>query len=348
MTLSDRQRADELREQAHLWRMRLADPETAGQWQRDFDQWLAAHPDNLVAYTRAVTVWQALGSIDEQILEQEIAPISAPIADLDSNTGSLRRSAVANTYYALAACLVVLVGWWAMTVFSTSPIPAARVYATETGEIRQFTLADGSLLTLAPDSRVTIRMEPEQRRAYLKHGEALFDVAGNSARPFEVAIGSLKVTVVGTVFEVRNSGGVSRVAVAEGKVIVTQRSPRDPVGISSTQQIEVMAGQRVVAANGSELSNPTPIEPEAISAWRNNRLVYENARLSELLDDANRYSKRPIVLDGIKPDVFRDTVTASFNSNDIDALLATLPALFPVELDLEDSERIVIRASAAP
>ncbi|MEM6583626.1 MAG: FecR domain-containing protein [Pseudomonadota bacterium] len=348
MKPSDQQRADELREQAHLWRMRLADPETAGRWQRDFDQWLDAHPDNPTAYTRAVTVWQALGSLDEQILEQETVPVDALTSGSGPNTGLLRTGAGAKVYFAIAACLLAFVGWWATTVFITSPTPAARVYATETGEIRQFTLADGSLLILAPDSRVTMRMELERRRAHLEHGEALFDVVSNSARPFEVATGPVTVMVVGTVFEVRNSGGVSRVAVAEGKVMVTQRGARDPAGISSTQQIEVMAGQRVIAAEGSELSNPSHVSPESIAAWRNSRLVYENATLSELIDDANRYSKRPIVLDRIQPDTFSDTVTASFDSNDIDALLATLPALFPVALDLEDPERIVIRVSTGP
>ncbi|MEM8562851.1 MAG: FecR domain-containing protein [Pseudomonadota bacterium] len=347
MKPSDRQRDDALHEQAHLWRVRLAEPEAADEWQQAFEQWLSAHPDHTVAYSRAVTVWEALGSLEEHISEHEITSETTPVAQPDKKMGSHHTYASAKARFALAACLLVFVGWWALSLFTTNPTSATRTYTTETREIRQFILADGSHLTLGPDSRVTLRMEAERRQADLDHGEALFNVVGHDARPFVVVNDTLTVTVVGTLFEVRDSGGVSRVAVAEGRVLVAQRGLPDAAGISSTQRIELRAGQRVLAMDGG-LSHPEPIASASIAAWRHDRLVYKNGTFRELIDDANRYSGRPVVLENVILDTMSDTVTASFDSKDIDSLLATLPALFPVTVDLSDPLRVVIRGKPGP
>ena len=87
--------------------------------------------------------------------------------------------------------------------------------------------------------------------------------------------------------------------------------------------------------------------PGSIGAWRTGRLVYVSATLGELVADANRFSTRHITLDPTIQHVDGITVTASFDSSDIDGLLAALPGIFPVTIDGSDSHQIVIRSRPA-
>lgn len=55
-------------------------------------------------------------------------------------------------------------------------------------------------------------------------GNALFDIAGNRARPFFIETGKVQIEVIGTAFHVRNSGNSPfELAVQRGEVKVTQK-----------------------------------------------------------------------------------------------------------------------------
>ena len=85
------------------------------------------------------------------------------------------------------------------------------------------TLADGSVVDLAPESELVVRYRSRERLIALNHGEALFHVAKNPGRPFIVQAALTSVRAVGTVFNVeRGDQGVS-VTVVEGRVAVSQQ-----------------------------------------------------------------------------------------------------------------------------
>ena len=67
-------------------------------------------------------------------------------------------------------------------------------------------------------------------------GNALFDIAGNRARPFFIETGKVQIEVIGTAFHVRNSGNSPfELAVQRGEVKVTQKQ--------NGQEIHVKAGE---------------------------------------------------------------------------------------------------------
>jgi transmembrane sensor len=107
-----------------------------------------------------------------------------------------------NKLMALAASVVLLVGvagWFALRYSDN------RVLETAVGEQRRITLADGSQVDLAPDSRVSTRFTLARRDVRLVRGQAFFVVAHNAVRPFIVHANNLTVTAVGTEFDVRIS-----------------------------------------------------------------------------------------------------------------------------------------------
>src|SRR3546814_18655864 len=65
----------------------------------------------------------------------------------------------------------------------------AETYATGHGDIRRFTLADGSLVTLDTDSRVEVVIDRSKRHALLRRGRARFVVAADP-RSFTIQAGN--------------------------------------------------------------------------------------------------------------------------------------------------------------
>ena len=71
------------------------------------------------------------------------------------------------------------------------------------GEQKNITLADGSKLHLNTDSIVTVDFTENARNIVLLRGEAHFDVAHDTSRPFTVTAGNNTVTAVGTAFNMQ-------------------------------------------------------------------------------------------------------------------------------------------------
>lgn len=82
------------------------------------------------------------------------------------------------------------------------------------------TLPDRSIVTLAPGSYLTIgkQFSKRQRMLQLKSGEGYFTVRPLSKIPFTVYAGDVKITVLGTLFNVSNDPALVAVAVTTGKV----------------------------------------------------------------------------------------------------------------------------------
>ena len=95
---------------------------------------------------------------------------------------------------AAASVLFVVV----LALFFSMPRGATTV-ATGAKERREIQLADGSTITLAPDTLIRFKLSPAQRSIELDHGEALFHVAKDPNRPFVVGAANTNVRAVGTV-----------------------------------------------------------------------------------------------------------------------------------------------------
>src|SRR3546814_11809300 len=100
----------------------------------------------------------------------------------------------------MAACLCVV---------ATLQLLGAGHHATATGEILRVPLRDGSAVTLNSNSEIDVDFDEGIRHVRLLRGEALFDVAKDSSRPFVVEADSPRVTAVGTSFTVNRVSGRS-------------------------------------------------------------------------------------------------------------------------------------------
>jgi len=154
-------------------------------------------------------------------------------------------------------------------------------YRTQTGEIREIQLSDGSRLLLNTNSAVSVAFTAAARRIVLHHGQVQFTVAKDSRRPFDVVADDLTVRALGTVFDVyKTATGPTEVSVQEHAVAVSTAD--------QDSDVTVAQGQGLVYQPGLPLPHPRAVGAEQ-SAWRQHRLVINDRPLADLISELERY-----------------------------------------------------------
>ncbi|MGZ6038547.1 MAG: FecR family protein, partial [Phenylobacterium sp.] len=229
---------------AAAWVARLDAPDFSEDDALAFDAWLAAAPINAAAYRRTLALWHefaaAAGQVREELADraEEANRVARPAFGQPRRRGVLFAGAAA----AVAAALVVVVA-----LPPTAPPEAThQTFATARGQHQHVTLADGSVIDLNAETRLTATMSGSQRRITLAEGEAVFDVTSDKTRPFTVATGQGEVRVVGTQFDVKSRDGELTVTVARGKVAVRSASAdpsAEPVFLTPGMQLSLGGGR---------------------------------------------------------------------------------------------------------
>src|SRR5699024_857582 len=121
--------------------------------------------------------------------------------------------------YAAAAVVLLAIAVYA-TWESLTFSPMQEIYASHTAFTD--TLADKSVITLNKGAKISyIRGFNDKQRNIWLQGEAFFDVAADSNRPFIVHIDNTTVEVLGTTFNIEESQESTTVIVKAGEVKVT-------------------------------------------------------------------------------------------------------------------------------
>lgn len=171
-------------------------------------------------------------------------------------------------------------------------------YSTGIGESRKVSLPDGSRVILNTASKLTVRYTGGQRKLRLVMGEAMFDVAHNADRPFEVAAAGTITRAVGTRFSVRTLSP-TRVAVVVTEGRVELRDQPDTAAESSPgfTRTPVAAGERALAdATTAAVARLETSQLERETSWTAGGIAFRSERLVDVLAEVNRYSAGPIRL----------------------------------------------------
>lgn len=242
-------------------------------------------------------------SLDVEVTQTEPASTSAPI--------KVHRAAL----WATAATVFLAV---AVSIFYfTTPGPV--IYSTGVGEQMSFPLEDGSVVTLNAQSSLELAYTETERYVRLIQGEALFAVAKDADRPFQVHTGRTVVRAVGTQFNVRFRGEDTTVTVVEG--IVEVRSGSDgadrsgraadvagsdhlagtgPPAVNKPsarpQLVRLTVGQQATVPSRSGQVAVTEIKVDKAMSWRERRLSFDAWPLSKVVDEFNLYNDQRILI----------------------------------------------------
>jgi len=321
------QHAERAAEEAAAWHVRL---QAEGATEADFvafEAWVS-NPANRAAYDAVDAVDIALEAEAASILKALDAPAAdvLPFKKPKDAAGVSRRMLIGG---AMAAGLAVLV----LGPNLLRPPLQWKTYATAAGETRTLKLEDGSTVTMNGASTLKVAFTEKERRVEMADAEAAFDVAKNPDRPFVIGARDNEIRVVGTEFNVFNFDGSTRVSVRRG--IVQVRRTGDP------HAARLVAGQEF-AQTGAAPGMIRACDPENAFAWRSGQLVYDDARLTDVVSALNRRFKTPMRLEGGAGDA-RFTGVLTLDSEE--AVVRRLEAFLPISAE-RVGDQYVLRARA--
>lgn len=248
---------------------------------------------------------------------------------------------------AAAAVLVLAAGATLYLKSRATPesvLPVAQEaghYSTTRGQYATVQLTDGSRVTLAPQSRLTIpaAFESGQRDVSLE-GEAIFDVKHDAAHPFRVHANGAQVEDIGTRFDLRayQSDAAVTVAVAEGSVALG-RDPAAAAGNvrSRAEGVVLERGQVGSLDRTGVVSAARSGRVSSILAWSRGTLSFVGRSLPDVLRDIGRWYDLEIRVSDRQ--LRARLVTAEFSTQSATEMIDALA--LAVDASVERTGRIV-------
>jgi transmembrane sensor len=303
--------------QAREWLLRLdGDDPLSQQEEEALRAWISRSSAHKAELSRLSRFWGAANGLTELAVPLQIA-----------ETSNRRSSKHRAGMLAAAACIVLtLVGAASWLAVGTSGIDSGS-FGTAIGQQRQLALADGSSIELNTDSQVQVNYGDGRRSIRLLRGEALFTVAHDPSRPFEVVAAGGAVRALGTAFSVRLDGESISVAVTRGSVEVT--SLQEPGSESGRGLLQAGDVTTFATRRGKiDVEHLPEQELQRRLAWQDGYLVFAGESLGEVVEELNRYSPTPLIA---SPGIETLTLGGRFRVGDLDAVLDVLRTSFGIE-----------------
>ncbi len=204
-------------------------------------------------------------------------------------------------------------------------------YASKTS----FELPDGSVVYLNAGSSLTFPEKFTGKKRLVKlDGEAYFDIK-KSKQPFEVETSILIVNVLGTAFNVmayKNS--IPEVTLERGKVVVRSKSD-----IQKT----LKPGEQAIIDTLANSISVNKVETELFTSWINNRLIFKNEPLGNIVQRLERWYNISIDIKDISLTNKRLNATIEYES--ISEVMELLQITLPIKFEYKKNERKLIITS---
>ncbi|QBA64761.1 FecR family protein [Muriicola soli] len=245
---------------------------------------------------------------DFESLRQRLFVKEVPVRKLNPNPWLLR----------IASVFVVGIALYYFLFFT----PEVRV-ETLAGQQTKVELPDASLVVLNSMSEMAYTPDNwDNERSLRLKGEAFFDVAKGSR--FDVITELGTVSVLGTEFNVKQRDSVFEVICYEGRVKVVSGQLTKEIGVGDLLQF----------TDGKLRLNKTfTVRP----SWTDNVSEFQNAPLSEVIEELQRQYGIKVELVNIKGDV---TFTGGFVHGDLQNALRSIAE--PLDLDFQINNNTVV------
>lgn len=281
-----------------------ADEETLRSWREE-----SLHNER---YYRAMArTWRVVGLIEPDAApahsESVPAPLIQPLQVLPERPRRARYRAAA-IVLAAAASIALGIGIGSFARPDGTPLLAAEEFVTGAHEMVTVRLTDGTMVRLAPDSRLRVGQQGRERQVWLD-GRGFFAVAKDSSRAFVVRTRTGAAHVLGTRFDVSVTDRGMQVFVVEGRVVHEAGDGR----------VEVRAMQLSRAADGGAPEVQAVRDARPLLSWLGEFLVFQATPLRDVaLELERRFDVNVRIADD---ELARRTVTAWFSDESIEEVL---------------------------
>jgi transmembrane sensor len=198
--------------------------------------------------------------------------------------------------YKIAAAMVLLAAFSFVVFYfinrQSEDVTSAQIITKENLRGRKSTifLKDGSVVYLNAESKIHFpEVFSDSLREIQLEGEAYFDIAKDEARPFIVSIGELKISVLGTSFNVHAYDDTEfiKVSLISGKVRVESGESND---YTDNGKVQLVAGQSVsYSKKQNTFTKVSTFNPALDAGWKDGTIVFENASMENMLQRFGRW-----------------------------------------------------------
>lgn len=184
-----------------------------------------------------------------------------------------------------------------------------------------FNLPDGTKGWLNSGSCLTYAIPFNNNRNVLLNGEAWFDVTHDQNHPFEISVGTSKVKVLGTSFNVSayQEDLYIEVVLQQGKVEFYQES--------QSEKVTMAPSQKLVCSNGKV--EVTTTDPSKYQAWTEGKLVFRGDNMAEVARRIERWYNVKVILADRNQDNY--TFRATFEDDSLVEVLRLLGKTSPID-----------------
>jgi transmembrane sensor len=286
--------------------------------QRRIAAWLARSPLNAKHYREIESVWKAA-----DVLCTEVDPPSAPsFAELRQRPMArrIRRAAPPHPLarwrrrllQTAAVFFVGVAAGYLALLDRAEPGLGTGEFVTRAGETVTLTLMDGTVVRLAPESR--LRLTGSAEREVWLHGQAFFAVAKQPGSRFKVRTHFGDAVVLGTRFDLRARADEMRLLVVEGKVEVAAQG--ETVAVVENEVARVIGS----GPPTSERADSAYIRAEL--DWAGDFLAFTSTPLEQVARELSFHYGVPVqVLDST---LARETVHGWFSDQPLDEVIAVV------------------------
>lgn len=275
---------------------------------RALESWLTADPSHRQAWHYLNNVSQRLNNIPAAVATNSLRSAE--------QVGSRRRFLQVLGMLLLGVCISPLL---LRHKYSQALMADLR---TGTGDIKRFTLPDGTGVVLNTETAVDLVFDQQLRQINLIAGEIFIETAPDPInnpqslpRPFVVKTDHGSVQPIGTEFSVRHTGDQTIVAVEQGAVIIR----------NAQTQRKLSAGE----AAGYDAQNIQSTELNYSSDWVESKLAVKQIPLATFCQELGRY--RPGFI-RVHPDLVAQKLSGRFDLQDTDRTLALLEQALPIKV----------------
>ncbi|MBC9867635.1 MAG: DUF4880 domain-containing protein [Opitutae bacterium] len=329
------------------WTLRM-DRGLTPQEQDAYTEWLAEDPSHRKAMALYQWGWDEFdrlaglqtthrAHIDTDLLapRSDVAPKAMPERKLKAWIAALPLAA--------ALALTLYLSWPDTEPVGLEVKPALELMA----RIEQRILEDGSRVEINRGAEVEVAYTMEERRVYLKNGEANFNVAQDPNRSFIVDAAGVDIRAVSTIFNVKLSEEEVGILVTEGRVSLQTSNPV-PSQIDPLSGYFLEEGQKAIVPLRSEMpgigvTNLSQSEIEASTRWQPRLLDFDSAPLGDIIDEFN--IRNPIQVELGDPSLEMVNLSSSFWSDNVEGFVRLMESSFGMKAEWQGSREIVLRAA---
>ena len=306
--------------------LKVLEGETTAEERKQWTEWLASSPDHPALFEELKKVHE-ISVGDPEALERNWAAVLNKIKTahivpdyIELPEATVRQiSAGNNSWWKVAAAVIVLVGIGLVWSLWQQPVQTIRVAGTDLPPNAGYTLADGSVVYLNGDASISFTEDfGEENREISLTGEAFFEVKRNEALPFKITTFQTTTEVLGTSFNVFSDASQNvKVSVVSGVVAFSSNETKELVKLTVGDQGNFDPTDQSIEKTKTSNQN--------FLAWKTGVLTFDETPIKEAFQLLSKQYARILIFEGNTGE--QPLLTTTINNQNLEDVLEELNIL---------------------